>query len=271
MLQPDNVHLRSATELFEQILARDATPQSATTLQREQQDPAARLGAATARYLDALHLGAEHLAGPQAVTALDQNADRLLKGLTGEPAWPNLRSHLLLLAAAGVDPVTELLTAAASRDLTSAHDQATVIDSGIEDLGLVAARGPLPWLPGIPDLIAADSRWGQYLDARSHLVAQLAHQIRINAAGEAPAWAAQPHTHMPAELIADMQVWRAAAQADPGDLRPTGPPQLGHAAQACNSNSTRGSPPRTPLQNGDGGNCSPQKFPVQPQTHSCQS
>ena len=46
VIQPDNVHLRTATELLEQILARDASPQSATTLQREQQDPAVRLGAA---------------------------------------------------------------------------------------------------------------------------------------------------------------------------------------------------------------------------------
>ena len=36
VLQPVNVHLRTATEVLEQILARDATPQSATTLQREQ-------------------------------------------------------------------------------------------------------------------------------------------------------------------------------------------------------------------------------------------
>jgi hypothetical protein len=32
-------------------------------------------------------------------------------------------------------------------------------------------------------------------------------------------------------VIADVQVWRAATQVDPGDLRPTGPPQLGHAAR----------------------------------------
>jgi hypothetical protein len=36
---------------------------------------------------------------------------------------------------------------------------------------------------------------------------------------------------MPTELIADIQVWRAATQVDPGDVRPTGPPQLGHAAR----------------------------------------
>ena len=36
---------------------------------------------------------------------------------------------------------------------------------------------------------------------------------------------------MPAELIADLQVWRAATQVDPNDLRPTGPTQLGYAAR----------------------------------------
>jgi hypothetical protein len=102
VLEPGNIHLRTATELLDQVLARDASPQSATTLQREQQDSAARLGAATARYLDALHLAAERLAGPGAATALDQNADRLLKGLTEEPTWPTLRGHLLLLAAAPI-------------------------------------------------------------------------------------------------------------------------------------------------------------------------
>jgi hypothetical protein len=36
---------------------------------------------------------------------------------------------------------------------------------------------------------------------------------------------------VPAELMADVQVWRAAAQVDPADLRPTGPPQLGYATR----------------------------------------
>jgi conjugative relaxase-like TrwC/TraI family protein len=228
VIQPNNVHLRTATELLEQILARDASPQSATTLQREQQDPAARLGAATARYLDALQLAAEHIAGPQAATRLDQNADRLLNGLIGEPAWPTLRGHLLLLAAAGADPVAELFIAAATWDLTSAHDQAAVIDWRIQNVSKVAAGG-LPWLSGIPDRIAADPRWGPYMAARSQLVAELADQVRLNATAEAPAWAAQRHVPVPAELIADVQVWRAATQVDPGDLRPTGPPQLGRA------------------------------------------
>jgi hypothetical protein len=74
-------------------------------------------------------------------------------------------------------------------------------------------------------------RLGPYLRARSRLVSDLADQIRTSIAAEAPAWAAQSHTPVPAELIADIQVWRAATQVDSGDLRPTGPPRLGYAAR----------------------------------------
>jgi hypothetical protein len=232
VIQPDSLHLRTATELLEQILGRDASPHSATTLHREQHDPAARLGAAAARYLDALHLAAEHLTDPQVAASLDQSADHLLKGLTSEPAWPTLRGHLLLLAAAGADPVAELFAATATRGTARAHDQAAVIDSRIHDIKEVATGGPLPWLPGIPHRIAADRGWGPYLAARSNLVTQLADQVRLNTAGEAPAWAIQPHTPLSAELIAEVQVWRAATQVNPSDLRPTGPSQLSHATQA---------------------------------------
>jgi hypothetical protein len=151
--------------------------------------------------------------------------------LTDEPAWPTLRGHLLLLAAAGPDPVNELLYAAATRDLTSADDQAAVIDSRIYEMNEVAGGGPLPWLPGTPHRLADDPNWGPYLRARSQLVAQLAEQVRSNAATEAPAWAAQRHALAPTELIADIQMWRATTQVDPSDLRPTGPPQLGRAAR----------------------------------------
>ena len=89
----------------------------------------------------------------------------------------------------------------------------------------------MPWLPGIPHRLAADPDWGPYLNARSQLVAELADQVRRNAAAETPAWAAAGRALVPAELIADLQVWRAATQVDPADLRPTGPPQLGYAAR----------------------------------------
>ena len=186
LIRPDTILPSTATELLEQILARDGSPRSASTLLREQQAPAVRLGESVARYLDALHMAAENLIGSSAVQAVETSANRLLPGLSDEPAWPTLRGHLLLLAAAGADPVAELLTAAAQWDLTSAHDQAAVIDSRIQDVNQVTAGGPLPWLPGIPHRLAADPDWGPYLNARSQLVAELADQVRRNTAAETP-------------------------------------------------------------------------------------
>jgi hypothetical protein len=61
-------------------------------------------------------------------------------------------------------------------------------------------------------------------------VAQIAGQVRLSAAADAPVWAAKPHALL-AELMADVQVWCAANQIDLGDLRPAGPPRLGRAAR----------------------------------------
>jgi hypothetical protein len=120
-LQPDNIHLRTATELLEQILGRDGSARSASTLLCEQHDPAVRLGAATARYLDALYVAAEHVARPEMVANLEQSAERGV--LTSESVWPTVRRQILL-AAAGVDPVS----ATATRDTASADDHLAVID-----------------------------------------------------------------------------------------------------------------------------------------------
>ena len=132
VIRPDGLLPRIATELHEQILARDATPQSASTVQREQQDTAARLAAAAARYLDAIHLARRTPRWPRGGCQPRPKPHRLLNGLTREPTWPTLRTHLMLQAAAGADPVAELRIAAARRDLTNARDQAAVIDWRIE-------------------------------------------------------------------------------------------------------------------------------------------
>jgi hypothetical protein len=232
VIQPDNVYLRTATDLLEQILARDASPQSSTTLQREQQDPAVRLGNSVERYIDSLHVAAEEIVGKSAVQAVEASANRLVPGLVDEPAWPTLRAHLLLLATDGADPYERLRAACDARELISSDDRAAVLDWRLDDTSpLGDGGGSLPWLPGIPDRIAADPNWGRYLDARSQLVAELADQVRLSTEGEAPAWAAQLHAPLPAELIANVQVWRAATQVDHSDQRPTGPPQPGRATR----------------------------------------
>ena len=231
LIRPDTIRPSTATELLEQILVRDDAPRSANTLLRDQHDPAQRLGHSVESYIDALHVAAEGIVGTTAAQALETSANRLVPGLTDEPAWPTLRAHLLILSMNGADPHARLRAACDMKELISADDRAAVLDWRLDDTSLRGRGGPLPWLPGIPDRIAADPQWGPYLDARSDLVAQLAGQVRLDVGGGARAWAAQLRALVSAELIADIRVWRAANQVDPNDLRPTGPPQLGYATR----------------------------------------
>ena len=225
IIRPDTIRPPTATELLEQILARDDTAISASTRLQEQQDPSVRLGDAVERYIDALYVAAEHVVGKSAAQALERFANQLVPGLADEPAWPTLRAHLLLFAAEGADPHEHLRDACEAGEISNADDRAAVLDWRLDKARPRSSRdGPLPWLPGIPDRIAADPTWGLYLGTRSRLVIQLADQIRLTA-GSAE-WAGQPHAAVPAEL----QVWRAATQVEPSDLRPTGP-RLGRAAR----------------------------------------
>jgi hypothetical protein len=117
-----------------------------------------------------------------------------------------------------------LLTAAAQRDLTSGHDQAAVIDSRVEAIGLIPAGGAAAVAAGNSQPACSGPQLGTIPARPSRLVAELADQVRVNATAETPAWAAQSQLPMPAELITDLHVWCAATHVDPSDLRPTGPP-----------------------------------------------
>jgi DNA primase catalytic core len=193
LIRPETVHPSTATDLLEQILARDEMARSATTLERDQQDPAVRLADAAGHYVDALQVAAEDLAGREVVAALDVAAEQMVPGLIEELAWPSLRAHLLLLAAHGTDPVAQLAAAADRGELDSADDRAAVLDWRLDDTGLRnAAPGPLPWLPGIPQGLCDHPVWGNYLALRSDLVRTLADQIRASVADTAtPVWVAQ--------------------------------------------------------------------------------
>jgi hypothetical protein len=138
----------------------------------------------------------------------------LVPGLADDPAWPTLRAHLLLFAADGADPHERLRDACEASEMSSADDRAAVLDWRLDNARPRSSRdGPLLWLPGIPDRIAANPTWGPYLGARSRLITQLADQVRLTVGREE--WAGQPTAALPAELIADVQVWRAATQVDP--------------------------------------------------------
>ena len=259
VIRPETVRPLSATDQLEAILARDGAPTSASTLRREQADPAILLGQATARYVDALHVAAQDVVGPAMSRRIDAAAGDVVDGLPQSPAWPALRAHLMLLAAAGNDPVDALHAAADVRSLVGVADPAAVLDWRLDASGSRSSGpGPLAWLPAIPPQLAQDSTWGAYLSDRAGLVVDLAGQVRarfdpshgsayraaehedgathvtpaarVDGGPGAPAWVERGGSRPSAGVVADVEVWRAAMQVEPGDRRPTGPPQLQKAA-----------------------------------------
>jgi conjugative relaxase-like TrwC/TraI family protein len=240
VIRPETVAPRTPTETLQQILARDDTPTSATTLLRQLSGPAVRLFEAVQRYTDGLHVAAEQLVGPQIVQVLDGQADWIVPELTSEPSWPTLRAHLLALAAGnGEHPLLHLQAAAAGRELHTAGDMAAVLDWRLPEQ-VPTDPGPLPWLPGIPDAIQDHHIWGEYLAKRSQLVIGLANQVRDCAGqnSEQPVWA-PPGSRPSVALIGEVAVWRAAVGVDPQDRRPTGAGQLQAASTLWQQNLDR--------------------------------
>jgi DNA primase catalytic core len=225
IIWPDTVRPATPTDIFEQIVARDDAPHSATTLQRDQYEPAARLADATRRYVDALFVAAEDLAGAQGVAALERAAEQAVPGIADEPAWPSLRARLLLLRASGTDPVAQLLSVVDTRELDSAVDRAAVVGWRLDDTSYPGTR-PLPWLPVIPPCLQQHQMWGSYLAARAATVGELAERLRASVgAHQRPEWAGPVGGQPPLQLVEDIEVWRAAMIVSPDDRRPTGPVQ----------------------------------------------
>lgn len=232
VIRPEMTHPLTPTDLLEQILARDDAPRSATTMLREQSEPATLLGQATQRYLDALYTAAEHQLGAEKVAALEADAERVVPDVTEQPAWPALRAHLILTSAHGVDPIVQLRSAAESRELDTAGDTAAVLDWRLDDTGLRGGgRGPLPWIPGVPSSLSENTVWGSYLVQRAAKVTDLAATVREDAAtGTTPSWASAGAGRPADAVLGDVAVWRAAMLVDDGDRRPTGRAQMQKAA-----------------------------------------
>ena len=241
VIHPTLIRPLTPTDILESVLARDDTQRSATSLLRDQADPATRLGEAAQRYLDSLYVAAEDLLRhttddgdtTNLVDALDQAVDTLAPGLSDEAAWPTLRAHLLLLGAGGENPVEALRAAAGDRELDSATDRAAVLDWRLDASGLPATPAPARCrgCRAFPTRLADDPHWGAYLSQRAHLVEQLAGQVRGRATEQAalPAWA-QNGIRPDVATVADVEVWRAAMQVPVDDRRPTGAPQLQKAS-----------------------------------------
>ncbi|MEV0334509.1 MobF family relaxase [Nocardia sp. NPDC050717] len=233
------VHPRTAVEVLQRVLARDAAQKSAHTELRDALDPVLRIGRAVDIYLDTLGLAAEQALGADHLTQLDRAAETVHLDLTDSPAYPVLRQHLALIALTGADPIDALRTAAAARELDTADDPAAVLDWRLDPTGAHSAgTGPLSWTPGLPAGVA-DQALTEPVQAREQIVAALATQIRDGVRrwtpATAPAWA-RPLLGSDPVLLGDLAVWRAGLHIPDTDIRPTGPPRyiaLERSHQQC--------------------------------------
>ena len=228
VIKPESIRPTTVIEAFTKVIITDGSARSATTEIREATDPTLQLGrpgAAADAYAHAIIAGAETLLGSDEIAKITAAAEAAVPGVTTAPAWDTLRGHLIVLAAAGSDPVDLMAAAGAARELGTANDLAAVLDFRLDPTGNHSlGAGPLPWLPAVPAALAAEPDWAPYLAARSELVEDLATQIRRNVStwtpDTAPRWALPYLGDI--ELVGELGVWRATQSVPESDLRPAG-------------------------------------------------
>jgi DNA primase catalytic core len=239
LIHPETINPLTPTDVLERILARDESPVSATTTLREAASPARQLGEAAARYADAVSLATTQLAGELGIRGLERAVDHAVPGLTDALTWPALRAQLLAVQADEGDPM-QALARARIVPVADAKDPCTVLAGRIADTERHHRGGPLPWLPRVPAVLTRHPLWADYLNARHQLVSDLADQVRADAldSGVRPVWLTGVGRPA-AELVADVEVWRAAHQVEIGDTRATGEHRHGLAEHRWQSHLDR--------------------------------
>ncbi|MBU4188881.1 MAG: relaxase domain-containing protein [Actinobacteria bacterium] len=231
LIHPEVINPATAVDQLERILTRGESPLSATTTLRQAGDPRLLLGDATARYRDAVVFAADHTTTPADRHTIQVAVERLLPGITSADAWPALFAQLLTINADHRDPI-DALTKAAADPITAGRDPSAILAWRLDDTDPRSRRhGPLPWLSHIPARLTRHPQWGLYLAARAELVRDLAGRVRSDSESCAatPDWAADG-MRPPTELVADIEIWRAANQTPETDRRPTGEPQTSASA-----------------------------------------
>jgi hypothetical protein len=160
LIRPDAVSPRTPTETLQQILARDEAPVSASTVLRELNDPAARLSRRSSAIPTACTWQPNSSLDPTQWRSSTKPTNTFPDSPLNPPGQP-LRAHLLNMAAeTGEHPLLHLVTATNRRDLRTADDMAAVLYWRLPEL-TPTDPGPLPWLPGIPETLQAQSRLGR--------------------------------------------------------------------------------------------------------------
>lgn len=232
-IDTDTIRPVTAGEVLERIIGRDGAQTSARTAIREASDPQLLLGEAHDIYRDAVGFAAIQLLPQQARDRILAGAEEALPGLTEMDGWDILLGSMALLQLGGEDPVVALNQAVAQREIDTARNLPAVlewrlgVDTGVDK--------PLPWLTGIPPVLADDLTWGPYLARLGNDVSlqasALSHTFEAAAAETVPRWGVAI-THDRA-LLADIAVWRSARHVPDSDLSPIGdhcPPDAAGAA-----------------------------------------
>lgn len=182
-----------------------------------------------------------------------ENHAHLVLGTDETHALPSPIDHRVLT-------VTEVLEGILARDgaavsATSTRAAAASLEAQLHDavmryadaVNLAASKlradpeeaesGPLPWLPGIPDIAAEHPTWGPYLSARSRRVSALATEVARQ--GKLPRWTARYDDVLKAELRREIAVWRAVSGVPADERSLLGPAPHDDAEAAYHRNLTK--------------------------------
>lgn len=96
--------------------------------------------------------------------------------------------------------------------------------------------GPLPWLPGTPEVVVDHPSWSPYLSARSRRVSALAGEVARR--GVLPRWTTRYADVLTADLRRELAVWRAATGVPANERSLTGRPPHDDAEAAYHRNLT---------------------------------
>ncbi|HET7388113.1 MAG TPA: MobF family relaxase [Nocardioidaceae bacterium] len=119
--------------------------------------------------------------------------------------------------ATGASPEAQLHDAV-TRYADAVTLAASMLRADPEDAG----PGPLPWLPGIPEVVADHPSWGPYLSARSRRASALASEVARRE--RLPRWTTRYDDVLTADLRRELVVWRAASGVLADERSLVGPP-----------------------------------------------
>lgn len=113
----------TARQVWAGVIARDGIDQAAGAAQRSAWDEAGTLRSIYGQ----LRYAVEDIANDRLAALVISELRATGQAIVSAPAWPTLRTLMLQVEAAGADPVSVLLNAAAARELGSARDKAAVL------------------------------------------------------------------------------------------------------------------------------------------------